>query len=309
MPAYNAEKFIKEAISSIVVQDFSDWELLICDDASTDQTYQCAKEFEGDPRIRVFRNESNLHKAQTVNNLFLKTKGNIITVHDADDISRQNRFSTILKLFQQNPEIAIAGHYLQRMTYHGKPLPLFRKKELEHDLIINELKRSNASGDASLFFSRKVVDKLGQIFRPYFRNNMDYDFILRATEQFKIKNSPETLYYYRNVPLSISKNVPDFRKLIMPKISLFFKEERQKNGVDSLQKKDFKKIKIKESEFAKPYLVDKTLHLREMAAFFMYTEMPRNAINYMIKAVKREPFKFKNWTTLQYCLRKTIFKF
>lgn len=307
MPAYNAEKFICEAIESVINQSYKNWELLICDDASTDATYKCAKYYEKDKRVKIYRNYRNLHKAKTVQLLYKQSIGQIITIHDADDISATNRFATIVDYFSNYNNIDLIGHFIQRMTTKGRKLPLFRKKALDHEAIVQELKINNSSGDASLFFRRKVVHKIEHIYREYFKNNMDYDFVLRAIEHFKIMNIEDCLYYYRNVPNSISKDVENYKKLITPKISLFLHNERITYGSDALQRGEFEILKSKEAEFSYPYQNDKTLHLREMASFFMYSKMERNAIQYMWKAIKQEPLKFKNWRTFQYCLRKMVF--
>src|SRR5690606_24842253 len=91
MPAYNAERFVGEAIKSILSQTYPHWELLACDDASTDDTWRELNMF-SDRRIKLFRNASNQGKAKTVNELYKTASGNLITVHDADDTSMPERF-------------------------------------------------------------------------------------------------------------------------------------------------------------------------------------------------------------------------
>ncbi len=76
MPAYNAAKYIREAIESILRQTYSNFELLVCDDASDDSTYEIAKSY-NDKRIVVFRNRTNKKKPETVNWLFTNSTGDI----------------------------------------------------------------------------------------------------------------------------------------------------------------------------------------------------------------------------------------
>ncbi|ADR22201.1 glycosyl transferase [Marivirga tractuosa] len=307
MPAYNTEKYLAEAINSILDQTHQNWELLICDDASTDKTYHIANSFE-DSRITVFKNEVNLKKPKTTNWLFKQSKGQIITIHDADDLSSCDRFEKIIDKFKKDKSIYACGHEIQRISEKGKHLNLYRRKSVQFEEIQELMAHDNTDGDPSLFIKREVIENLGEIYRPYFQNNMDYDLALRIIENYKTTNITEVLSYYRNVPDSISKEVKSYKKLITQDITKFLASERKEIGLDALQRQDWSLIKAKEEEFSKPYVKDKTLHLRKMASFFMYVKMNRTAIDYMLIAIRKEPFKFENWRTIQYCLRKSIFK-
>ncbi len=86
MPAYNAERFIGEAIASVKAQSFEDWELIVIDDCSADGTYDIAGELaRSDERIRVLRNERNLGAAGTRNRAFELCRGSFVALLDSDD--------------------------------------------------------------------------------------------------------------------------------------------------------------------------------------------------------------------------------
>ena len=86
MPAYNGEEYIREAISSVCSQTYTNWELLILDDCSTDRTGEIAEGFAAlDPRIRLLRNEKNMGVARTRNRGFDLAKGQWIALLDSDD--------------------------------------------------------------------------------------------------------------------------------------------------------------------------------------------------------------------------------
>lgn len=85
MPAYNVARFIEAAISSVLSQSLTDWELLVIDDCSTDNTYEIAAKME-DPRIQVLRNEKNSGVARTRNRGIELAKGKYIAFLDSDDI-------------------------------------------------------------------------------------------------------------------------------------------------------------------------------------------------------------------------------
>jgi glycosyltransferase involved in cell wall biosynthesis len=305
MPAFNAERFIGEAVESILKQTYSHWELLICDDASTDATWDKINTIK-DPRIRVFRNSNNQGKARTVNELYKASSGDLITVHDADDVSLPERFSRMVELLDTRPDIFVCGHSMQRMTVQGRLLPLYRMKSTDHADIEKEMLNENTSGDASLFIRRVVLDDLGEIYRPYFKNNMDYDLALRVIEKYKVANLPDALLLYRNVPDSISKRVVTYHKLVTQEVTKALALQRRQQGTDALQRADWDEIKRLEEIYSRPFIQDRTLHFRKMASFFMYCKMNREAIRYMTLAVRQEPLKFENWRALQYCIRKTL---
>ena len=305
IPVYNAELYIKETIQSIVNQTYKNFEILIADDSSLDNSRSIIDSIK-DPRIRTFHNHKNIGKPRTCNKLFEQVTGEFVTIHDADDISLPLRFEKLVSFLKEHPQIAMCGHIIQRISEKGKLLPLFRDKATSHEKIIEKMKTTNTSGDPSIMFKTQIVSKIGGLLRPYFKNNMDYDLALRILEKYEVANLPEVLSYYRNVPTSISKNIKSHKKLITQKMTQYFAKERAKRGIDSLMEENWDKIKTLEEEFAIPYKIDKSLYLRECAAQFMYFQMYGTAIRYSWRAVRSEPFRLINLRTLQYCLRKSI---
>lgn len=102
MPAYNAEKYIEEAISSVVSQTYKNWELLILDDCSSDRTGEIAELFEkADPRIHLFRNSQNLGAARTRNRGLDLARGEWIALLDCDDVWHEEKLEK---------QLVIAGH-------------------------------------------------------------------------------------------------------------------------------------------------------------------------------------------------------
>jgi len=107
MPAYNAGKFIREAIESILNQDFKRFELIVIDDCSRDNTYRIAKEYEKDLRVRVYRNGQRLGDAKTRNRILARARGKYIAPHDADDIMLQGRLKYQCDFLEQHPAIGV----------------------------------------------------------------------------------------------------------------------------------------------------------------------------------------------------------
>lgn len=140
MAAYNAEKFINDAINSVIEQSFTDWELLIVNDGSSDTTERLILQFQ-DPRIRYFK---QINKGvSSARNLGLeKMRGDFFCFHDADDVLPPNSLNVRLNQFQKNPNInfvdgwvSVRDQELKTETY--RYIPSLKGK------IFNELVRLN----------------------------------------------------------------------------------------------------------------------------------------------------------------------
>lgn len=117
MPAYNAEKYIEEAISSVVSQTHENWELLILDDCSTDRTVEIAERFAGlDARIRLLRNPQNMGVAKTRNRGLDLAQGEWIALLDSDDVWHRDKLEKQLALAAQ------AGAELVYTSYELLPV-------------------------------------------------------------------------------------------------------------------------------------------------------------------------------------------
>jgi glycosyltransferase involved in cell wall biosynthesis len=111
MPVYNAEKYLKAAIESILNQSFTDFEFLIIDDGSTDKSIDIIHSYQ-DSRISVIKNETNLGLIASLNNGIELSKGEFIARMDSDDISYANRLEKQLAYMMQNPDIGISGSWM-----------------------------------------------------------------------------------------------------------------------------------------------------------------------------------------------------
>lgn len=110
MGIYNGEKTMKRAIDSIVDQTFTDWELIICDDCSTDNTYKIASEYaQKDNRIKVMQNKKNMRAAYSRNQCLKHACGEYIAVMDDDDICLPERFEKQVKYLDEHTEMAVVG--------------------------------------------------------------------------------------------------------------------------------------------------------------------------------------------------------
>ena len=105
MAAYNAEKYVEQSIVSLQNQTYDNIEIIVCDDYSTDSTFDIiSKLAKSDPRIKAIRNTENLRAAATRNNCLSLAGGKYVAIQDSDDLSRSDRIELLVKAIEENPE-------------------------------------------------------------------------------------------------------------------------------------------------------------------------------------------------------------
>lgn len=105
MPAYNAAKYLAASLRSVLGQDCCDFEIVLVDDASTDQTYEVAKQFRRDPRLRLYKNRTRKGIVATRNRILSLARGTYVAPHDADDIMLPGRLKAQLSILKSQPSI------------------------------------------------------------------------------------------------------------------------------------------------------------------------------------------------------------
>lgn len=119
---FNYERYIGEAIESVLVQGYPHWELIVCDDGSTDDSRNVVNKYkEREPRIRLIYQE-NGGQASALNTAFEDSKGNIIAILDSDDIFLPTKLEEIVTAFQTNPSCGLVTHQVMFTSKIGKSL-------------------------------------------------------------------------------------------------------------------------------------------------------------------------------------------
>jgi glycosyltransferase involved in cell wall biosynthesis len=108
MSVHNGEKYLREAIESILNQTFTDFKFIIINDGSTDNSLAIIRSYD-DKRIRILNNGTNIGLTKSLNKALKQAKGKYIARQDADDVSLPDRFEAQLKYFVQYPEVALLG--------------------------------------------------------------------------------------------------------------------------------------------------------------------------------------------------------
>lgn len=197
MPAFNAARYIREAVESILAQTFTDFELLIIDDGSTDRTAKVVRKLAArDSRIQ-FRSRENRGVSATRNELLEWARGEYVAWMDADDISLPERLETQVAFLDSRPQVVAVGCFIQRLNPTGD-LGDCWERPVSHEEIDSRLLRGDGS---ALVFGASMMRlsetrSVGQI-REELRCGEDWELLLRLAELGELGNVPEVLYYYR----------------------------------------------------------------------------------------------------------------
>ncbi len=195
MPAYNAEKYIGAAIESILTQTFNQFELIIVNDASTDNTKNIISSFsKQDPRIIVIQNETNLGIAGSRNRGLQTARGKYIAWQDADDLSCGERLEKQYAFMENNPAVAIVGAYLEFFDETGSLH--VRKYATEDHALRCKIFRYSPVAQPVAMIRKKCVDEAGEYDLRY-PPAEDIDMSFRLGMKYQFANIPEVLLKYR----------------------------------------------------------------------------------------------------------------
>jgi glycosyltransferase involved in cell wall biosynthesis len=210
-PAYNSAEYIAETIESVLRQTWSDFELLIVDDGSTDDTLDIARAVAvNDGRVKIF---SSQHGGPAVarNAGLQHASGEFFALLDSDDVWDPTYLSEQLMWLRRQPEISIVS---ANVISRGGPLdgtPFWPLTSGTHELRTHEPIAQEYSVSVFAVFRRAVVERIGG-FDPTFTGNEDYEFWLRAMNAgFRVLQNRKVLGRYRRRPGSVSSD--DIRML------------------------------------------------------------------------------------------------
>ena len=197
MPVYNCEETIYEAVYCIINQTYTDWELIIYDDASTDGTYKKAQELaEKDNRIRLFKNDYNLTLAPTLNKCLKKAKGDYIARMDGDDLCAQDRLEKEVIFLENNPQYSLVSCQMELFDDYG----VYKTIEYKLTPQKEDFVRASQICHAGCMMRKCVLEELnGYDVSKEKERIEDYDLWVRMYEAgYKAYNLQEVLYSMRD---------------------------------------------------------------------------------------------------------------
>ena len=206
LPVYNCPRYVGAAIESILAQSFGDFEFLVIDDGSTDETPYVLDQY-SDARIRRIRHE-NKGLAGTLNVGIGLARGKYIARQDQDDLSLPDRLAKQVAYMESCPECGLLGTWAQIMEgnqvaerYHRHPPDA---RQLRYHLLFN-----NPFVHSSVMLRKSVLEAEGGYSTdPKRQPPEDYELWSRLSRHSEVANLPEVLLFYREVPGSMSRVGP-----------------------------------------------------------------------------------------------------
>lgn len=196
MPVYNAERYLTEAINSILSQTLKNFEFILINDASTDKTLQMIHKFQKkDKRIRIINNKKNLQMAESLNLAINQAKSDFIARMDQDDISLPDRLKVQYAFMQSHPYVVMVGNNVLIIDEMGQvvskrtyPITSLGLKKI--------MFRYSPFAHPTVMFRKDAIQRLGG-YSPEKHPCSDIDLWFRLGKDYEFASIPRFLFKYR----------------------------------------------------------------------------------------------------------------
>jgi len=193
MPTYNIATFLGKAIESILSQSFKDFEFIIVDDGSTDESSRVLAEYaEKDHRIRNIKNEQNKGIVYSLNRGLKECRGEYVARMDGDDIALRGRLEKQIAVMEADPHTVVLGAALSYIDKNGKEVGVVRRCAFNKSLIAQ-----NPLLHPTVVFRRAVLEQHGLCYLEKYRYAEDYFLWLQLSRLGKIDALDDIVLEYR----------------------------------------------------------------------------------------------------------------
>ncbi|MBU4333503.1 MAG: glycosyltransferase, partial [Candidatus Omnitrophica bacterium] len=276
MPTYNYSQFIAKSIKSVLDQSYSNFELIVVDDYSEDNTEEVVKGFK-DSRIKYYKVANNRVIAASRNFAIMHAVGEFIAFLDSDDLWYENKLEEIILEFNQNPDVDFICHALnlvykdqsdRKVRVENRPWVDYEDLLFRGNCITTSATviRSNKLSKDDLFSENKEI--VGA---------EDYDLWLRLSKKCKIRYSKKVLGEYIVHNLSVSSRIEKQSNSLMNVIDSHFNDMKRKSLIHKY------KMQIRRSEV-----------YRQAGRDLLKVEQVSSAIKYALRTFYLNPFNLKN---------------
>jgi glycosyltransferase involved in cell wall biosynthesis len=194
MTVRNGEPYVREAVQSILTQTYTEFEFLVVDNGSTDDSLGIIRSFH-DPRIRMIVLKRNIGRPQALNLALGEARGDYVAVQDADDVSFPTRFEAQMSYLTEHPDVALLGTWCQVIDENGKV-----SGEFLPPTGTAELSESLASYDpfahSSVMYRRDIAQE-ARGYPPDYHYSHDFYLWFRLSRCYSTANLPEKLVQLR----------------------------------------------------------------------------------------------------------------
>lgn len=202
MPVCDGERYLEEAIRSILDQTFRDWEFIVINDGSTDGTAEIIERYRlSDPRIRVYE-QPRRGLVAALNRGLTLARGAYIARMDADDVSLPDRLAVQIAFMESHPTVGVCGTWIETF---GVDHPDVRRYPADDAMIRSWMLFESVLAHPSVMMRREVVDRHGLSYDAAARHAEDYDLWVRAARHTDLANIPLVLLRYRSHPQQVVK--------------------------------------------------------------------------------------------------------
>jgi glycosyltransferase involved in cell wall biosynthesis len=205
MPAYNCQKYIADSINSVLSQNFFDFEIIVLNDGSTDETVKIVESFHHS-KIRLVHNPRNLGLAGVRNRLLELATGDFLAWQDSDDLCTPDRIGKQRRFLLENPDCLAVGSAASVIDEDGKEIQkyLINPLYLDNESLAVSLCFEDPFTNSSMLMRKSAANELSfdSNFPPY----EDYDFWEKISWRGKMANLPDRLIQYRRHGIQTSKN-------------------------------------------------------------------------------------------------------
>jgi len=224
MSVYNGEKYLNEAIDSILGQTFKDFEFLIINDGSIDRTVEILQSYD-DPRIRIINNKKNIGLTKSLNKGLSMARGEYIARQDADDISLPNRLQMQVDFMDSHQEVGICGTWAKILKKHKKSI---QRVPTSFEDIKAFLLFKCVMVHSSVIMRLSMLNEYNLYYNNDFFTSQDFELWQRCSLYFPIRNISEALVIHRIHPGSIrhrnlekhSRNIHNILKVNLKRLSI-----------------------------------------------------------------------------------------
>lgn len=229
IPTYNRERLIARSVKSVLNQTYQDFEIIIVDDASTDNTRELVAGF-NDERIRYVRHEENKGEAAARNTGIKAARGDYIAYQDSDDEWFPEKLARQIKLLEDaSPEVGVIYTGFWKTENHGRTYIPFSWVNQKNGDIHKELLKGNFIGSPVVLIKRECFSKVG-LFDERLRNLVDWEMWLRISKHYHFRCVDEPLVVAHYDSDNVSDNpdsLIDALKLVLEKNHDEFEAEKK----------------------------------------------------------------------------------
>ncbi len=206
MPIYGGEQYLSSSIQSVLDQTFQDWELVLLDDCSPDQSVNVIHTFR-DSRLRLLRNRSNQGLVSARNRIMDESQGEFLAWLDQDDLAYKDRIATQVRFLDRNSHVSVCGSFTETLVQQAA-LPSRARLQVfpkNHHQIRAAMPFLNPMACNTVMMRLADFRERSFRFRPEFGNSLDYDMWSQASDRLLFENIPHPLGVYRMHPQQTSQ--------------------------------------------------------------------------------------------------------